>query len=155
MIDKDKFLSRVEPTTESGCWIWSGATLKGGYGICYDGVKSVTAHRLSYRLFKGEIPSDKMVLHTCDVRCCVNPNHLYLGSHSDNMKDRSDRGRTASGHKTTSYMGVGHHKAKLCENDVRFIKASDFTQTKLAEMFSVSIAAIGYIKTGRNWKHIT
>src|SRR5437899_2909447 len=105
MKTKEQFVSSTEPIPEAGCWLWMGAVLKpskkdptsGGYGICeWHGITR-TAHRVSYELFRGPIPEDKQVLHTCDVRSCVNPNHLYLGTHEDNMNDRSARGRTAKG----------------------------------------------------------
>lgn len=81
--------------TESDCWEWQGALLKQGYGTLRgkDG-RQINAHRLSHLLFKGDIAEGLHVCHTCDNRKCVNPDHLFLGSASDNMKDCFDKGRS-------------------------------------------------------------
>ena len=77
----------------SGCWLWFGIVNKKGYGKFRLSGKFVGAHRAAYELFKGEIPSGKWVLHTCDVPNCVNPEHLYTGTQSDNERDKVSRGR--------------------------------------------------------------
>ncbi len=86
------FWDNVEKKDISECWIWTGKTNpKEGYGVfSYNGQKSY-AHRIAYLLKKGEIPSGKFVCHDCDNRVCVNPNHLYIGDNSSNMKDRQAR----------------------------------------------------------------
>jgi hypothetical protein len=78
-----------EKIPECGCWIWTGAHIGDGYGA----IGGIYAHRASYILYKGDISEDLWVLHRCDVRCCVNPEHLYLGTHDDNMRDAKERGR--------------------------------------------------------------
>lgn len=78
---------------EAGCWLWEGSLHSTGYGTLYwDGTTQFT-HRLSYRTFRGEIPDKLYVLHRCDVRCCINPNHLFVGTHQDNMDDMVSKGR--------------------------------------------------------------
>ena len=81
----------------SGCWLWIGSVNPSGYGKMTLRVNTIrkysTAHRESYKLFVGPIPEDKMVLHSCDVASCCNPNHLYLGTNSDNQKDRYQRSK--------------------------------------------------------------
>jgi hypothetical protein len=76
------------------CWHWTGADNgRGGYGrMTYEGV-SQPAHRLAYRAFVGEIPDGLYVLHTCDNRACINPEHLWLGTYSDNIRDAWAKGR--------------------------------------------------------------
>ena len=81
------------PVTESGCWLWLKHTHNGDGRIRVNG-KLFTASRLSYIKHIGEIPDGLFVLHKCDVRCCVNPDHLYVGTHQQNMTDRMIRERT-------------------------------------------------------------
>ncbi len=74
------------------CWLWTGATGHFGYGRFYI-KKARTASRVSYELYKGEIPKGMLVCHSCDVPACVNPEHLWLGTHKDNTKDMWDKNR--------------------------------------------------------------
>lgn len=92
------FERNIEPVTESGCWIWVGTITNIGYGKVGVAYKTISAHRYSYTKYIGEIPEGKLVLHKCDIRCCVNPNHLFLGNQSDNIKDMyaKNRGKLSS-----------------------------------------------------------
>ena len=78
-----------------GCWVWRGKILKPGmgYGLASQHAKWQLAHRLSYKTFVGPIPDGMQVLHRCDTPACVNPDHLYLGTQADNMKDMTAKGR--------------------------------------------------------------
>jgi hypothetical protein len=91
----EKFEERYIPEPNSGCWLWIGAIRTGGYGTFYDGEKTVGAHQFSWMVSQGvECVPDKMdVCHTCDNPSCVNPDHLWLGSRSDNMFDASRKNR--------------------------------------------------------------
>lgn len=81
----------------NGCWIWQGAKDPDGYGrACYNN-KTPPAHRLSYLFYKGNIPEGMCVCHSCDTRDCVNPDHLWLGTHDDNMLDMKLKGRARNG----------------------------------------------------------
>jgi hypothetical protein len=87
---KDRFYKFFKPQGPD-CWIWDGATTKNGYGQFRYNDKTEYAHRVSYIINYGPISDDLLVLHRCDVKRCVNPKHLYLGTHTDNMKDRVTR----------------------------------------------------------------
>lgn len=80
----------------SGCWIWTKSIHPDGYGSITYKNKSWKVHRLSYLIFNGTL-EDKYVLHRCDTPSCINPDHLWLGTPSDNMKDMSNKGRKKGG----------------------------------------------------------
>ena len=87
----NRLWGRCEPVGE--CWVWRGCVTSRGYGSIYFQGKMVSAHRLAAMLSLGELPAEKMVCHTCDVRACCNPAHLFVGSQADNMTDMSRKGR--------------------------------------------------------------
>ena len=91
---KDRILCSIEKDKETGCWNWSGVLTKNGYGRTTHKDRPISAHRLSYLIFNGEIPAGMCVLHRCDNRRCVNPDHLFLGTHRDNMVDMKSKGRS-------------------------------------------------------------
>lgn len=101
-------LGRFEPCPTTGCFIWSGHIDQYGYGSLWSrGSKRVIrAHRALWYVLHGEIPSGRMVCHRCDNRFCVNPDHLYLGTHADNMRDMFNRGRNSA---PPVFSGRAHH----------------------------------------------
>lgn len=90
----ERLMSKVKHNQETGCWEWQGAT-RGSlpYGAIKINGKVYRAHRISFYIFKGNIPKDKILCHTCDNHKCVNPKHLVLGTHSDNLYEAYERGR--------------------------------------------------------------
>jgi len=89
----DRFFEKIQPITETGCWIWMGHVTYFGHGqIKHEGAACL-AHRISYALHNGDIQDGLVVRHTCDIACCVNPAHLILGTQADNVRDISKRGR--------------------------------------------------------------
>lgn len=88
---KERFLANVNKTNT--CWLWTGYTINTGYGSMRVNSKPTLAHRLSYSLFRGDLDPSILVLHKCDNRRCVNPKHLFLGTHLDNALDREKKGR--------------------------------------------------------------
>jgi len=91
----DRFNEKWTPVTESGCWLWTDYLVSGKYGHLTVNYKTLAAHRVSYELHVGEIPEGLCVCHRCDVPFCVNPDHLFLGTHKDNTQDmlKKNRGR--------------------------------------------------------------
>lgn len=139
----EKFTIRIP---ESGCWIWMSTIEKSGYGRVCAGKKPFFAHRVSYEQKYGVIPNGMMALHHCDVRCCVNPDHIFIGTQKDNMTDKVRKNRQAK--------GINHGNAKLTEDQVREIKYSSETSIKLAAKFNYSASMIREIKNGNLWKHL-
>ena len=105
---KERFLERQE----NGCWLWIGSKWRTGYGYVRVGGKHTSTHRYFYMLYKGDI-GDKMVLHTCDIPACVNPDHLFLGTQTDNMRDCAAKGRHANmkGTNNPNYKHGGYVRA--------------------------------------------
>lgn len=144
----ERFWAKVKKG--DGCWLWNGTLHKTGYGKMKVGnVGYVPAHRLSYTIHCGEIPNGLFVCHHCDVRQCVNPTHLFLGTPKDNMMDAANKGRLAFGER------VGG-KRKLTSEDVLKIREEyltpGLTQRAIAGRFNVTRAHIGYIVTRKTWK---
>lgn len=135
------FWDRVDTTGE--CWPWTGARQGTGYGrVALGGHRVAHAHRVSWVLTFGPIPSDSFVCHRCDNPPCVRPSHLFLGTHLDNIADMMSKGRHARG-----------GSRKLTVEQVRSIKDSLPTQTKaqLARSFGVSRRLVRAIAQGEIW----
>lgn len=128
------------PEPNSGCWLWTGKTQNGGYGVlALGGIgKAVLAHRFSYTLHRGN-PAGRHVCHKCDVRSCVNPDHLFLGTDADNQTDKTLKGRAA--------VKLNAEKVLAIRQDSRPLKA-------IAGDMGVNISTISAVKTRRTWGHI-
>ena len=142
---EQRFISKVE-ISENGCWVWQGG-MKEEYGqFWYHGYNHF-AHRISYILFIGEIPTGYNICHTCDVKLCVNPLHLFLGTQSDNIRDMIAKGRRYDN------SGENHPECFLSDSEVLEIislyKSGKFTQKTLAEMYGVCQKTISYVIRGR------
>lgn len=145
----DRFWSKVEKA--DSCWLWRARTMPNGYGVVgiRRGVTNL-AHRVAWELAHGPIPAGMKVCHRCDVRNCVNPDHLFLGTQADNITDMIAKGRNARGEKMTG--------AKLTEVQVREIRQrhaiGSVTQTQLATEYGVASTTIGKILRRQRWAHI-
>lgn len=130
---------------KSDCWEWTAATVKGYGSFGFNG-KTYLAHRISYTI-AYEDPLEMCVCHSCDNPLCVNPAHLWLGTHQDNDRDRDQKGRQARGTNVNTNV--------LTEHQAREILASiGVTQKTLATRYGVSEYAISAIRCGRTWKHL-
>lgn len=132
----DRFWTRVVRT--DGCWGWTGAKFRGGYGKINSGPRghgNLFAHRVSWVLHHGPIPDQVYVLHRCDNPPCTNPAHLYLGDHADNMGDKASRGRGRT----------------ISESTVRQILSANGTISEIAEQAGVARSTAWRIRNGKEW----
>jgi hypothetical protein len=102
-LDKARFWSNVKRTNY--CWEWTGGKKTDGYG-CFKHGKERGAHRIAYQLIYGKIPKNKSVCHSCDNPSCVNPTHLFVGSHFENMFDRQLKSKNRRIGRSSRYHGV-------------------------------------------------
>jgi hypothetical protein len=151
----DRFAAQVTPVTEAPCLLWTGSLDRDGYGVIasprVDGKKRQwRAHIYAWTLAHGPVPPSFMVLHHCDIRCCVNAfGCLFLGTHRDNTVDMVNKGRSLSGSKNPS--------AKLREVDVREIRrlrAEGILRSVVADQFAVSVGLIKAITAGTVWRNV-
>lgn len=155
LMDKltNKFLRGIRKMP-SGCWVCeTGYADNFGYlvvQISENGVQhSYKSHRFSYEYFVGSIPDGKLVCHKCDVPSCCNPEHLFLGSQSENMQDMVRKGR--------GLVGGRNANTKFTEADILAIYRDvdlGLSREAIAKKFNVSAVTISHIATGRNWKHL-
>ena len=154
--DKDRFLSRILFTENPNkCWLWGGSFDKYGYGqfhlnASYKKKKTLKATRISYYIHNNIDPLGLCVCHKCDNPKCCNPNHLFLGTNRENIKDRDLKSRQAKGEKAAS--------SKLKESDIKDIREKYMTNgtswRKLAREYGVHNRTIGKILHSNTWNHI-
>lgn len=142
--EMERFFSFVEVDPITHCWNWTGAKDAGGYGFSV-GVRS---HRVIYERATGSIPAGMLVLHRCDNRACVNPLHLFLGTHQDNCEDMNLKGRG------NPPRGEMCHGARLTEADVIAIRDDPRFQSEIASAYGIAQTTVSAIKRKVNWKHV-
>jgi len=144
---RERFLTKVSPRAD-GCWLWTGLIRADGYGAMRFEGREQGAHRVAWKLFRGKVAPGLAVCHTCDVRACVNPAHLFLGTPAENVRDMRAKGRNRRGEK--------HGSAKLTQAQVRRIKTmlkeDRLYVSEIAREFGVSETTIRAIRDGRTWK---
>jgi HNH endonuclease len=136
------------PEPNSGCWLWLGHINPDGYGNGWDSAlkRTALAHRMVYRILVGPIPAGKKLLHSCDNPCCVNPEHMTVGTTADNNADCKAKGRNARGER--------HGSNKLSMEQVLAIREATGTQRAIAARFNVHYVTVHQIKSRKRWKHL-
>jgi len=144
---KERFEAKFVPEPNSGCWLWTGMThFDRGYGLIKlrgSQAPPEGAHRVSWQLYRGEIPEEMCVLHRCDTPLCVNPDHLFLGTHRDNNLDMRAKRRERPP------FGERHWNVKLTSDQVREIRETVGTQAAIARQFGVAQSQISRIKNNK------
>lgn len=143
---ENNFMSKV---IKENCWIWTGSIGKTGYGKLFVNGKFKSAHRYCWELNNGDIPLNLCVLHKCDNRNCVNPEHLFLGTHQDNMDDMIKKKRNFS------LKGENHPRSKLKNTEVILIRKmikQGIPNLDIAKKFNIDPCTISHIKQLRTWR---
>lgn len=145
---EERFWAKVSKGAD--CWEWTAALGTTGYGVVTVRGRKQTAPRVAYELTMGPIPAGVCVLHRCDNRRCVRPNHLYLGSYRDNALDRESRGRSHD------RGGVRNGRARVSAAEVRQLRElrGAVTQEALARRFGISQTQVGAIQRGISWSSV-
>jgi len=154
---------------ERGCWNWTRRSKQNGYGVAYLGKERWLAHRAAYTLVKGAIPEGMSVCHSCDNPACINPDHLWLGTHKENMHDAIKKGRSS---KPPVHVGEDHWRHKYPEmvergednpnaiktdEEVIALRRDYVAGTPLSDLYvryQVTKATIHDYTSGRSWKHL-
>lgn len=154
----DRFWNKV--VKGPSCWEWTAAKNKAGYGIFQIGTnrkqKTILAHRFSMELIHGSTPIGMAVCHHCDNPACVRPEHLFIGSMKDNMRDSANKGRHPKN--KTRYLPEGkrHHfykrGMKITREEALRIRSESGTQISIAHKHGVSPSLVSLIKSGHIWK---
>lgn len=157
----ERFWAKVNKT--DFCWLWTGCCFSNGYGMFRTGGtvgrRKLLTHRVAYALVKGEVPEGLNVLHRCDIRNCVNPMHLFLGSAADNAADCTAKHRQGNHAPKHPSRGIRHPMARFTEREVIEIRtlyaAGGIGQAQLGSQFGVGQSTIHKIVSGARWRHIS
>lgn len=160
-VNKNSGVFGIDGTFLTECWIWTAGKYKNQYGIFTVDGKHIKAHRACWEIWYGIIPNDQYVLHKCDLRYCVRPDHLFLGTYQDNLQDMMAKGRGKGQLKP----GEENLHAKLTKEqvlEIRNLYASTksfplkyrIKQKQLAQKFNVTPQMISDIVGYKNWKHV-
>ena len=155
-----RFFKQVSPHAGPGCWEWQGARTDFNHGLLSilpakqstipgESRHGIRAHRLAWILFRGEIPKGMLVCHKCDNPSCVRPDHLFLGTQDDNMKDAAKKNRMPK--------GTHHHNHLMTEDRVAELRKQrrlGLTYRELSEMFQIHLQTVAAIVQRRSWRHV-
>lgn len=133
-----------------GCWIWTAFKNKAGYGMIGSvGHAVILAHRASWEIHFGPVPKGLFVCHTCDVRACVRPSHLFLGTAAENNADMDKKGRSRY-----ASLGERNPSSKLTDSQVLEIRSANGTYEAIGRKYGVCKNLVGMIKRKECWTHI-
>lgn len=147
----ERFEDKYIPEPNSGCWLWLGMVSSGGYGRVWDDSlgRNNTATHVAWRLYLDKtVPVGLCLCHKCDIRCCVNPDHLFVGTYKDNFDDMVSKGRFI--HARGERIGG----VKLSERIVRSVLLDPRPNTHIARELGVASSTIDRIKRGDSWTHV-
>jgi DNA-binding XRE family transcriptional regulator len=150
---KERFWEKVEKT--ENCWHWKGCLNNRGYGQISMNGKAVLSHRVSWEIHNGPIPEGLQALHRCDNPICVRPDHLFLGTNSDNHTDMVNKGRCRNGDRKGEMNPTSILKRYEVDEIVHLYNSENLSQQKIADKYGVSRVTINAILRGRNWQHTT
>ena len=142
---RESFEEKFVKGEPDACWEWTASKFRDGYGQFYLNRKPIGAHRFSWMLYVGEVPDGLWVLHKCDNRGCVNPAHLFLGTHTDNMRDCASKGRFPK----------RSNRKILTEEQVKTIRVmwlNGVRNITLTKIFGVANQTISNITHHHTWK---
>lgn len=158
-LDKSKNEKRFNESYKvnelTGCWEWKMNFTRGGYGSFFYMGKIQRAHRVSYFLHKGEIRDGFVVCHKCDNPKCVNPDHLFVGTYSDNNKDKVLKGRHAKSNPKIA--GILNKISKLTDDDVvkiRNLASSGISKAEIGRIFNIRDSHVCKIVSRQSWRHV-
>lgn len=158
-------VERLERATEGECLMWPRATDEHGRGRIWHDGKLMLAHRWAWEQMREPIPADKLLCHHCDNPGCINPHHLYIGTHADNMRDMKERGRTTAarypalarelgrrrGSANVHTRGEGNPKAKLTREQAMAIRSDGRPTKAVAATYGVDRTTVQRIRRGALW----
>jgi hypothetical protein len=147
--ERERFWKKVDVRGPDECWLWTAGCIPSGYGSFHLRGRTCYPHRIAWVEANGPVPDGLEVMHSCDVRHCVNPGHLSVGTGAENIRQMIERGRQVT------LRGDAHGSSKITEEQVRAIRtARGLTQSELAREFEISQGHVSDIIRRKKWAHL-